>query len=180
MTQSLSTVLSRTYPPSSTIAAEIIFSPSGTIASTNVQAAIQELDTIPAHASTGGLQGGTADEYFHLTSAEYTGTGTGTFVRKTNPAVYWAITTKSADYQATVADYTVLTNATLAPVTVTLPDATTCLGQVFVVKKIDSSVNHVIINTLLAQTIDGSPSYSISRQYFSLTLHSDGTNFNII
>jgi hypothetical protein len=34
-----------------------------------------------------GLQGGTANEYFHLTSAEYTGTGTGNFVRATSPTL---------------------------------------------------------------------------------------------
>jgi len=33
-----------------------------------------------------GLQGGTSNEYYHLTSAEYTGTGTGVFARKTSPA----------------------------------------------------------------------------------------------
>lgn len=32
-----------------------------------------------------GLQGGQANEYYHLTSAEYTGTGTGVFVRKDTP-----------------------------------------------------------------------------------------------
>lgn len=34
-----------------------------------------------------GLQGGTADQYYHLTSSEYTGTGTGTFVRATSPSL---------------------------------------------------------------------------------------------
>lgn len=34
-----------------------------------------------------GLQGGTAGQYYHLTSAEYTGTGTGNFVRETSPTL---------------------------------------------------------------------------------------------
>lgn len=34
-----------------------------------------------------GLQGGSASEQFHLTSAEYTGTGTGNFVRQTSPSL---------------------------------------------------------------------------------------------
>jgi hypothetical protein len=34
-----------------------------------------------------GLQGGAATEYFHSTSAEYAGTGTGVFVRATSPAL---------------------------------------------------------------------------------------------
>jgi hypothetical protein len=39
------------------------------------------------HNQLGGLQGGAATEYFHSTSAEYTGTGTGVFVRATSPAL---------------------------------------------------------------------------------------------
>lgn len=39
------------------------------------------------HNSTAGLQGGTANQYYHLTSGEYTGTGTGVFVRKTGAAL---------------------------------------------------------------------------------------------
>lgn len=34
-----------------------------------------------------GLQGGSASERYHLTSAEYTGTGTGNFVRQTSPTL---------------------------------------------------------------------------------------------
>lgn len=33
-----------------------------------------------------GIQGGVSNEYYHLTSAEYAGTGTGVFARKTSPA----------------------------------------------------------------------------------------------
>ena len=46
--------------------------------------------SVPAtqvHNSLTGLQGGTAAEYYHLTSAEYTGTGTGVFARKTGAAL---------------------------------------------------------------------------------------------
>lgn len=34
-----------------------------------------------------GLQGGTSSQYYHLTSAEYTGTGSGNFVRTTSPTI---------------------------------------------------------------------------------------------
>ena len=43
--------------------------------------------TVTAHNDLGGLQGGVANEYFHLTSSEYTGTGTGTVVRATSPTL---------------------------------------------------------------------------------------------
>lgn len=39
------------------------------------------------HALLTNLQGGTAGEYYHLTSAEYTGTGTNNFVRQTTPTL---------------------------------------------------------------------------------------------
>ena len=41
----------------------------------------------PAHNSTTSIQGGTTAEYYHLTSAEYTGTGTGNFVRTASPTL---------------------------------------------------------------------------------------------
>jgi hypothetical protein len=40
-----------------------------------------------SHQDLQSLQGGTSNQYFHLTSAEYTGTGSGVFVRKTNPTL---------------------------------------------------------------------------------------------
>lgn len=39
------------------------------------------------HNNLSGLQGGTTGEYYHATSAEYTGTGTGVLVRKTGGAI---------------------------------------------------------------------------------------------
>jgi len=39
------------------------------------------------HDELAGLQGGTANQYYHLTNAEYTGTGTGNFVRATSPVL---------------------------------------------------------------------------------------------
>jgi hypothetical protein len=43
--------------------------------------------TVADHNDLANLQGGTVNEYFHLTSSEYTGTGTGTFVRATSPTL---------------------------------------------------------------------------------------------
>lgn len=61
------------------------------------------------HNNLGGLQGGQATQYYHLTSTEYTGTGTGPFVRQTSPALVTpALGTPSS---------VVLTNATGLPLT---------------------------------------------------------------
>jgi hypothetical protein len=43
--------------------------------------------SVTAHNDLSGLQGGTTNEYYHLTSAEYTGTGTGTVVRADSPTL---------------------------------------------------------------------------------------------
>ena len=43
--------------------------------------------TVTNHNDLAGLQGGTTNEYYHLTSAEYTGTGTGNFVRASSPTL---------------------------------------------------------------------------------------------
>jgi trimeric autotransporter adhesin len=42
---------------------------------------------VTLHNGLGGLQGGAANEYYHLTTAEYTGTGTGNFVRSSGPTI---------------------------------------------------------------------------------------------
>lgn len=39
------------------------------------------------HNSLGGLQGGTGNQEYHLTSSEYSGTGSGNFVRETSPSL---------------------------------------------------------------------------------------------
>ena len=40
-----------------------------------------------SHQNLQSLQGGTSNQYFHLTNSEYTGTGTGVFVRQNNPTL---------------------------------------------------------------------------------------------
>jgi hypothetical protein len=42
---------------------------------------------VTLHNGLGGLQGGSSNEYYHLTASEYTGTGTGNFVRANSPTI---------------------------------------------------------------------------------------------
>ena len=54
----------------------------GTTRNTHVNTPLANL-----HNQLAGLNGGVANEYYHSTSAEYTGTGTGVFVRATSPTL---------------------------------------------------------------------------------------------
>lgn len=72
------------------------------------------------HNDLGSIQGGTSGEYYHLTSAEYTGTGTGNFVRATSPTLTTpAIGTPSSG---------TLTNCTGLPVAGITASTSTALG----------------------------------------------------
>jgi Major tropism determinant N-terminal domain len=91
-----------------------------------------------------------------------------------------AITSKSANYTATSADGTILCNATSAGLTITLPTSGgVATGQVFTVKKTDSSA-HTVTLAPASGTIDGQSNAIISVQYTSLSVQFDGTNYWII
>lgn len=72
------------------------------------------------HNDLGGLQGGTANEYYHLTSAEYTGTGTGNFVKATSPTLVTPLL-------GTPTSGT-LTNCTGLPIAGLTPSTSTAIG----------------------------------------------------
>jgi hypothetical protein len=74
----------------------------------------------------------------------------------------------------------VLGNATTASFSLTLPTSVGATGQVYIVKKVDSTANTVTITTTSSQTIDGSASKVLSSQYDGFQLQSDGANWMII
>lgn len=90
-----------------------------------------------------------------------------------------AVTTKTANYTATTADYVILVDATGGAVTITLPTAVGNTGKVFVVKRLDASGNTVDVDGNGSQTIDGALTLNIAVQWASYNLISDGTNFLI-
>ena len=80
-------------PPNWTIhtipIAKLTFQKSAATASQIAQAYTSPFSTVPlsAHNDLTGLQGGAAAEYYHLSASEYTGTGTGNFVRLNSPVL---------------------------------------------------------------------------------------------
>lgn len=74
--------------------------------------------------------------------------------------------------------YLVTTGA--STITVTLPAANTCTGKVLWVKKVDSGVGTVVFDPDASETIDGSLSYALFRQWDQVGIQSDGTGWNVI
>lgn len=81
----------------------------------NISATSSVASASVAHNLTSGLQGGNIalDQFYHLTSAEYTGTGTDVFVRKTNPTFTNSITLNTLAHETTDVDKFLVSNAGL-------------------------------------------------------------------
>ena len=115
----------------------------------------------------------------------------GQVLQSTGTGIQWAaaasnvmsVTTKTSNYGVSTGDgddVLVRTDCTSGAVTITLYTAVGNTGKMVSVKKIDSSANAVTIATTSSQTIDGSTTKTISSQYNSLTMVSNGTNWDII
>jgi hypothetical protein len=109
-------------------AADIYITYNGTSRNTHVNSPLANL-----HNDLAGLNGGTTNQYYHSTAAEYTGTGTGVFVRASNPTlVAPALGTPSAligtNITGTATSFTasnVTTNANLTGMVTSVGNATT-------------------------------------------------------
>ena len=91
-----------------------------------------------------------------------------------------SLTTKSANYTGTLIDGTILGNASTGNITITLPTSVGATGRTYAIKKIDSSVNVVIVATTSSQTIDAFTTEILARQFDAVQVQSDGANWVII
>jgi len=91
-----------------------------------------------------------------------------------------AVVTKTGAYLASANDYVILVNANSGSVTITLPAVASVPGREYIIKKIDSSANSVIIQANASELIDGQNSVTTTLQYQSYTIVSDGTQWDII
>lgn len=89
-------------------------------------------------------------------------------------------TTKTANYNATIADHTIRVNASTGPITISLPAVGAAPGAVLVIKKIDALGNHVTIVASSPDLIDGSPSISLASQFATVRLQCNGTSWDVI
>jgi len=93
------------------------------------------------------------------------------------PALYETIATKTSNYAVSDSDFAILVDASTADITVTLPAASSSVGRVLNIKKIDNTTNALII---AGATIDGQATISVSKPYDSYTLVCNGTAWYII
>lgn len=83
-------------------------------------------------------------------------------------------------------DYIVLIAAAGAASAITLPNATECSGRIYVIKRIPGTNpateedNNVVVGTTGGQTINGIASTTISVVHTSITVMSDGTNWQML
>jgi len=92
----------------------------------------------------------------------------------------WGVVSKSANYTATLDDHVILVTTVNTDRTITLPNATTCNGKPYKIKKVDSGTGKVIIDGYSTQTIDGAQTLNIIPQYGFVDIISDGSNWIII
>lgn len=90
--------------------------------------------------------------------------------------------TADANYAVTSLDRYIEANAASGSITLTLPDATECLGATYTFIRTDSATasNKVTIATTSGQTINGMSSRLLVAQYQLLTVISDGANWLVI
>jgi len=89
------------------------------------------------------------------------------------------VTVTGTSYSPSDIDWAIVCTNT-GTVTVTLPDATTASGRVYLIKKGNNSANPVNINTTSSQNIDATTSAAISAAWGYLTVVSNGTQWYIL
>ncbi len=90
------------------------------------------------------------------------------------------VSSKTANYTATVNDAFIPVDATSGAVTITLKPAAQAKGKRITVKKTDSSSNTVTVDANGSETIDDALTQIISYQYDSICMMSDGSEWWIV
>jgi hypothetical protein len=109
------------------------------------------------------LQGGSSDQYYHLTAQQYSD-----YIRQSNVMIAGSNITLDRT------NHTILASGFI---TITIPSAITYSGIDYNIK--NTGILAVTVNVSGSQTIDGDSSKTISSQWSSLHLESDGNNWFI-
>ncbi|MCH8950985.1 MAG: hypothetical protein IID49_02510 [Proteobacteria bacterium] len=87
------------------------------------------------------------------------------------------IESKTADYTMLVTDHVVLASTTIAGLTITLPAVSGVTGLIYHVKKIDASAGIITIDGNASETIDDVETATLTTQYESIMIISDGAEW---
>lgn len=77
-------------------------------------------------------------------------------------------------------DYLIIADATSGAITMALPPAALVPGRIYAFKRVNSGANAVVIDPNASETIDGAATYTLSAQWNSVTIMSNGTAWFII
>lgn len=172
---------------------------SGTVLATPEAGAVEfNTDTLYFTITTGTVRkkvaiyddssGATGDVYYRDSSGNFVRLGIGSagqHMRVSGGIPTWtdptfATISKTSNYTVSSSDTVIFADATSGNVTVTLPLASSMNGYRFYVKRIDGSANTCSVACTGADTVDGQSSISVSAQYTSLTVVSNGSAWYII
>jgi|GEM_PF-2059144 len=103
-----------------------------------------------------------------------------TFANISGTGISLPFASKTSAYTITSSDYSIAADASSGAFDITLPTASGITGRIYFIKRINSGGNAVTVVTTSSQTIDGATTFSLSAQYASLMVQSNGSNWIII
>lgn len=77
-------------------------------------------------------------------------------------------------------DYLIIADATAGAITLTLPPAALVPGRIYAFKRINSGANAVIVDPSGAETIDGAATHTLTPQWNSLLIMTNGVAWFIL
>jgi hypothetical protein len=77
-------------------------------------------------------------------------------------------------------DYLIIADATAGAITMTLPPAALVPGRIYAFKRINSGGNQVIIDGYASETIDGATTHTLTPQWNSLVIMTNGVAWFIL
>jgi len=77
-------------------------------------------------------------------------------------------------------DYLIIADAAAGAITMTLPPAALVPGRIYAFKRINSGANAVIVDGYAAETIDGAATHTLTPQWNSVTIMSNGVAWFIL
>ena len=77
-------------------------------------------------------------------------------------------------------DYLIIADATAGAITMTLPTAALVPGRIYAFKRINAGANAVIIDGYASQTIDGNLTHTMTPQWNSLVIMTNGVGWFIL